>query len=88
MILTGKKLKDSDERGPGFILSTKKSRTYIPSGVVLKLLSFFFFNSGNNNEVLTSRQCKGILYILIGRALELAMCTKPETAWYQNFNSI
>jgi hypothetical protein len=41
MILTGKKLKVSDERGPGFTVSTTKSRTDMLSGVVLKHLSFF-----------------------------------------------
>jgi hypothetical protein len=43
MILTGKALKVSDERGPGFRLSSTKSHTDMPSGVVLKLLSFFLF---------------------------------------------
>jgi hypothetical protein len=40
MILTGKTLKVSDERGPGFTLSTTKSPTDMLSGVVLKT-SFF-----------------------------------------------
>ena len=55
---------------------------------VCLFLSFCFFLSGNNNEVLTSRYYKDILFILVGRALELAICTKPETVQYQNFNSI
>jgi hypothetical protein len=41
MVLTGKKLKVSDERRPGFTHSTTKSRTDMLSGVVLKHLSFF-----------------------------------------------
>jgi hypothetical protein len=57
-----------------------KSHTDMPSGVVLKLLSFFvslcFFLSADNNEGVTSQEYKDFLYILVGRSLELAVCTK------------